>query len=180
MTTTNEIVVFGGGCFWCTEAIFKRLKGVLKVTSGYAGCKMDKPSYYDVSEGNTGYAEVVKIDFDNNLITYNDLLEVFFAVHDPTSMNRQGNDEGTQYRSVIFYTNDKQNDIAEKSIEKMKKAGVNVVTQVQSLDKFYEAESYHQDYYSKNSYEPYCQLIISPKLQHLREKFGEKLKEQEL
>ncbi len=179
MKTKNEIAVFGGGCFWCTEAIFKMLKGVVSVTSGYAGGQMDNPSYYKVSEGNTGHAEVIRIEFDPKVIPYRDLLDVFWHTHDPTTLNRQGADSGTQYRSVVLYGNDEQKKIAEESLKDLKKSGEfknPIVTEIKPLDKFYEAEDYHKNYYEKYSFEPYCQVVISPKLQHLREKYSSKLK----
>lgn len=174
-----ETAVFGGGCFWCTEAIFKSLKGVEKVTSGYSGGKMGNPSYHDVSSGGTGHAEVIKIEFDPKIIPFQDLLDVFFHTHNPTSLNRQGNDIGTQYRSIILYTTEEQKKIIEESINKLKESKEYespIVTEILSLDKFYEAEEYHKNYYDNHKDEPYCQLVISPKLQKLREKYSEKLK----
>ena len=175
----TQTAVFGGGCFWCTEAIFKSLKGVESVLPGYAGGKMTHPTYYDVSEGGTGHAEVIKIEFDPTIIPYADLLDVFWHTHNPTSLNRQGNDVGTQYRSVILYTSEEQKKIAEESLKKLidsKTYESSVVTEIKALDTFYEAESYHKDYYAKHSDDPYCEVIISPKLQKLREKYSDKLK----
>ncbi len=173
----KQIAIFGGGCFWCTEAIFKMLKGVISVTPGYAGGTMENPSYYDVSEGNTGHAEVIRIEFDPAAIPYQDLLEIFFHTHNPTTLNRQGNDIGPQYRSLILYTNSQQKKIAAATLEK-KSGEFNgpIVTEIKPLDKFYPAEDYHKNYYEKYPFEPYCQVVISPKLQHLREKYSAKLK----
>ncbi len=174
-----ETVVFGGGCFWCTEAIFKSLKGVEKVTPGYAGGVMNNPGYYEVSSGETGHAEVIKIEFDPEVIPFKDLLDIFFHTHNPTSLNRQGNDVGTQYRSIILYTTEKQKKITEENIKKLKESKEYenpIVTESTPLGQFYEAEEYHRDYFYKNKDEPYCQLIISPKLQKLKEKYSEKLK----
>ena len=163
------------GCFWCTEAIFKRLKGVSSVVSGYAGgnpsADGENPSYEKVSEGSTQHAESIQIQFDPSIISYEKILEVFWATHDPTTLNRQGADIGTQYRSVIFYSDLKQKRIAEK----LKKPSF--VTQIVPLDKFYEAEDYHQNFYDKNKSYPYCQIIISPKIQKLLEQFKKDVKE---
>ena len=175
----SETAVFGGGCFWCTEAVFQRLKGVVKVTSGYAGGAMDNPGYHDVSEGSTGHAEVVKIEFDSEVISYPDLLEVFWNVHNPTTLNQQGADVGTQYRSIILYTSDKQKKKAEESLRKLeesKQYDGKIVTEIKPLNKFFYAEDYHKDYYNKNKEEPYCQLVINPKLEKLKLKFSAKLK----
>ncbi len=166
MASKEEIAVFGGGCFWCTEAIFQKLRGVVSVASGYAGGKMENPTYEDVSTGATGYAEVIKIEFDPSQIGYPELLTVFFATYDPTT-NRQGEDIGSQYRSIIFYTTNEQKKQAESYIKKNKA----IVTELKPLLKFYEAEKYHQKYYQKNPSKAYCQLVISPKLSQLREKF---------
>ena len=163
----------GGGCFWCTEAIFKRLKGVTSVVSGYAGGTMENPSYEKVSQGSTGYAEAIQIKFDPSIISYEKILEVFWATHDPTTLNRQGADVGTQYRSAIFYHDLKQKEIAEKSKQS------SFVTEIVPLDKFYKAEEYHQNFYEKNKSSPYCQIVINPKIQKLIEKFGKDVKENE-
>lgn len=176
----SDSAYFGGGCFWCTEAIFKMLKGVKSVTPGYAGGHAQNPSYYDVVEGETGHAEVIRIVFDPKIIPYEDLLEVFWHTHDPTSLNKQGADEGTLYRSVILYTDEHQKQAAEhslKQLEKDKEFKNPIVTEIVPLDKFYEAEDYHKNYYEKYSFEPYCQLVISPKLAHVREKYSTKLKD---
>jgi peptide-methionine (S)-S-oxide reductase len=176
----NEVAVFGGGCFWCTEAIFMRLKGVGKVTSGYAGGKIKDPNYYEVSEGTTGHAEVIKIEFDPQIISYETLLEVFFATHNPTTLNRQGADAGTQYRSIILYTTEEQKKEAEKYIQKLGASGDYdnpIVTEIKELDNFYDAETYHQKYYDTNKDAPYCQLVISPKIDKLLHTFGKLVKD---
>ncbi len=177
-----QTAVFGGGCFWCTEAVFLRLKGVITVTSGYAGGSSEHPTYESVSMGNTGHAEAIQIEFDPAQISYQDLLDVFFHTHDPTTLNRQGNDSGTQYRSVILYQNEDQKQAAENSIARLTAEHAfdqPIVTEVKALDKFYSAEAYHQQYYDNNQYQPYCQIVISPKLQKFEEKFKHLLKTQE-
>ncbi|MBI4085428.1 MAG: peptide-methionine (S)-S-oxide reductase MsrA [Candidatus Liptonbacteria bacterium] len=172
----NKVAVFGGGCFWCTEAVFSELKGVISVMPGYSGGTMANPSYEDVCLGKTGHAEVIKITYDPGQITYNNLLTIFFATHDPTAVNRQGNDVGTQYRSVVFYADEEQKREAEKFIENLNVSGPKVVTEVKPLENFYEAEEYHRNYYKNNSSAPYCQVVISPKLDKLKEKFSRLLK----
>lgn len=172
----KETVVFGGGCFWCTEAVFEMLKGVLLVMPGYAGGTTKDPTYERVCGGDTGHAEVIKIKYDPDLIAYEDLLTVFFASHDPTTLNRQGADVGSQYRSVIFYTTPEQKQKAEKFINDL---GEGIVTEVKPLDQFYEAESYHRQYYTKNKSAPYCQVIINPKLEKIKERFNILLKQNE-
>jgi peptide-methionine (S)-S-oxide reductase len=179
MNEKIEVAVFGGGCFWCTEAIFEELKGVISVKSGYAGGSTRDPSYEQVSTGKTGHAEVIKIEFNPKQIAFSDLLTVFFASHDPTTLNRQGMDVGTQYRSMILYTNEKQKEIAEKFIKKLNASAKKekpIVTEIKPLDKFYEAEDYHQDFYKKNPNQTYCQIIINPKLRKLQKEFSELLK----
>lgn len=179
MNILHQVVVFGGGCFWCTEAVFKMFKGVISVEPGYAGGVKEKATYRDVSGGNTGHAEVIKIDFDPSKISYRDLLTVFFGSHDPTTPNRQGADVGTQYRSVIFYTTIEQREQAEKFITELNKSnamGESIVTEVAPLEAFYPAEQYHKDYYAKNLEQVYCQLVINPKLEKVQEKFAELLK----
>ena len=168
--------VFGGGCFWCTEAIFQMLKGVSKVEPGYAGGEMENPSYERVSEGNTGHAEVIRITYDPVVISYEDLLTVFFGSHDPTTPNRQGNDVGEQYRSVIFYSDESEKGVAEKIIKDVDASltdGTQVVTQLVPLQNFYPAESYHKDYFKVNKSAPYCELIIEPKVEKVRKRFAE-------
>ena len=166
----------GGGCFWCTEAVFRELKGVVSVMSGYADGSKPDPTYEEVSGGTTGYAEVIKIEYDPAVISFKDLLTVFFAAHDPTTPNRQGADVGTQYRSVILFTAPEQEKEAREFIAELSKEGQKVVTELKPLEKFYEAEDYHRNYYQKNQNQPYCQLIISPKLEKLKEKFYKLLK----
>ena len=174
-----ESAVFGGGCFWCLEAVFARLKGVESVVSGYAGGTKENPTYKEVCSGKTGYAEVMKIEYDSQIISLDDLLTVFFAMHDPTTMNRQGADAGTQYRSIILYSNDSQKKKAENSIKKLGKDNIfenQIVTELKKLEKFYPAEKHHQKYFENNPVNPYCQVNISPKVAKLREKFGELMK----
>ncbi|HEY4495910.1 MAG TPA: peptide-methionine (S)-S-oxide reductase MsrA [Candidatus Paceibacterota bacterium] len=170
--TKNEITVFGGGCFWCTEAVFLELKGVISVAPGYAGGTKVNPTYENVSSGITGYVEVIRIKFNPKIITYNDLLTVFFASHDPTTLDRQGADVGSQYRSVIFYTTPQQKKAAEKFIAKLNfDHSPKVVTTVQPLSGFFPAEDYHRGYYQNNQNVPYCQIVINPKLEKLKNKF---------
>jgi peptide-methionine (S)-S-oxide reductase len=180
MQSSNlQMAIFGGGCFWCTEAIFKSLNGVISVSSGYAGGKFVNPTYEQVSSGATGHAEVNRIEFDPAVIPFNDLLEIFFELHDPTSLNRQGNDIGEEYRSVIFYTTDKQRQQAGEYVKRLdlsKKHTKPIVTEIKPFTEFYMAESYHQNYYENNKSQIYCRLIISPKLEKLKEKFNNKLK----
>ena len=179
MITQHESVVFGGGCFWCTEAVFLKLKGVISVTSGYAGGNVDNLNYYEVSAGDTMHVEVIKVVFNPKIISFKNLLIVFFAVHNPTSLNRQGNDIGTQYRSVIMFTNEKQKQESEEAIKKINYSGEfdsPVVTEVVLLGKFFTAEEYHQNYYQKNIDQPYCTYVIAPKLEKLQEKYKNLLK----
>jgi peptide-methionine (S)-S-oxide reductase len=181
MTKKEKIktAVFANGCFWCTEAVFSMLKGVQSVKSGYTGGMTKNPTYEQVCNGNTGHAEAIKITYDSSLVSYGDLLTVFFNTHDPTTLNRQGNDVGTQYRSAIFYADEEQKEKAEALIKELngKKAyDKSVVTEVQPLTEFYEAEDYHHDYYKNNSSQPYCQLVIAPKLKKLQKGFVELLK----
>ena len=175
----SAVAVFGGGCFWCTEAVFDELRGVKSVASGYAGGSTKNPTYEEVCGGRTGHAEVIKIEFDPGEIAFKDLLTVFFATHDPTTLNRQGNDVGTQYRSAIFYANEEQKREAEAFIKELndsKAFGKSVVTTLEPLGEFYEAEDYHQKYYANNPYQPYCQYMIPPKLQKLHKQFTDLLK----
>ena len=174
-----KTAVFGGGCFWCTEAIFQMLKGVSKVEPGYAGGDMENPSYEKVSMGNSGHAEVIRLTYDPEIISYEDLLAVFFGSHDPTTPNRQGADVGEQYRSVIFYNDEEEKATAErvaKEIQESLKDGTSVVTQILPLEKFYTAESYHQNYYKTNTSAPYCQLVIEPKIEKVKKRFAELVK----
>lgn len=173
-----ETAVFGGGCFWCTEAVFKMLKGVSEVLPGYSGGTTKNPTYEEVSSGKTGHAECTKVVFNPNEIQYKDLLTVFFGSHDPTTLNRQGADIGTQYRSVIFYTNDNQKKVAEsfiKDINESNKLGKPVVTELLPLNEFYVAENYHKDYYERNKDAPYCEIVINPKLEKVVKQFAELL-----
>lgn len=179
MSNKLETAVFGGGCFWCTEAVFQNLRGVVSVLPGYAGGRVPNPTYEQVSSGMTGHVEVSKIEFNPDQITFHDLLEVFFATHDPTTQDRQGNDVGEQYRSVVFYVNDRQRAEAENVIRQLqasKAFNAPIVTQVQPLNAFYQAEDYHQQYYSRNQDKPYCRLVIDPKLAKFRAQFAKKLK----
>jgi peptide-methionine (S)-S-oxide reductase len=176
---TLETAVFGGGCFWCTEALFKELRGIISVMPGYAGGTVENPSYEAVCGGKTGHAEVIRIEFDPGQIAFNDLLTVFFATHDPTILNRQGNDVGTQYRSIILYSSDAQKHDAEAFIKKLNESdehGKPVVTEVVPFTKFYEAEDYHHNYFKNNPSQSYCQVIIEPKVQKLEKAFAELLK----
>lgn len=170
----KEIAIFGGGCFWCTEAIFERLKGVISVESGYAGGNKNNPNYEDVSGGGTGHAEAIRIEFDPEKISYEDLLTVFFFTHDPTTLNRQGADIGTQYRSAVFYSDDNQKVKVEqfiKELENNKAYEKPIVTEIKPLANFYPAEKYHQKYYEKNKSAPYCEIVIAPKLEKLEKRF---------
>lgn len=174
-----EQAIFGGGCFWCTEAVFQDLKGVIKVSSGYMGGHHPNPSYEDICTGRTGHAEIIKIDYDPKIISFEELLLIFFKTHDPTTLNRQGNDTGTQYRSVIFYSNQEQKAAAVKMIDQLEKDLVYdnpIVTEISPVSEFYEAEDYHQNYYNDNAHKSYCVYVIQPKLQKFIKEFGDKLK----
>jgi peptide-methionine (S)-S-oxide reductase len=176
---STEIAIFGGGCFWCTEAVFQNLRGVKKVTSGYAGGQTQDPTYEDVSNGDTGHAEVIQIEFDPQVIPYATLLEVFWHTHDPTTRNQQGADVGTQYRSIILTTTDEQAQIAEESKTAQAASGEfhgPIVTEIQPLSTFYPAESYHQRFYENNADKPYCQVVISPKLTKVMKEYGQLMK----
>lgn len=179
MNKKTEVVVLGGGCFWCLEAMFQRLAGVLSVTSGYSGGTEKNPTYQRVCAGFTGHAEVVRIEFDPTIISFEKLLEIFWDIHDPTLKNRQGNDIGSQYRSILLYTTEQQKMIAEDKKKKLDEEHIYknpVVTEIKSLDVFYPAEDYHQMYYSENSLQPYCSVIIGPKVKYFTEKYKEWLK----
>ena len=156
-----QTTYFAGGCFWCVEAVFQRIQGVTLVESGYCNGSTIDPTYQDICTGSSGHAEVVKITFDETIVSFEDLLQVFFSTHDATTLNQQGNDKGTQYRSAVFYTNDEQQTQAKQFIEKL---GDNIVTEVTELDVFYTAEDYHQNYYNNNPSQPYCAMLITPKL----------------
>lgn len=174
-----ELATFGSGCFWCTEAIFSKLKGVESAVSGYSGGKIKNPTYKEVTTGTTGHAEVIQVTYNLEVITYAELLEVFWKTHDPTTLNRQGADVGSQYRSAVFYHNDEQKKLAENYKEKLDKAGIYdnpIVTEITAFDVFYKAEDYHQDYYSYNKAQPYCNYVITPKLEKFKKVFKDKLK----
>lgn len=179
MSPNYKLATFGGGCFWCLEAAFNELQGVISATSGYSGGRMENPSYEAVCNGDTGHAEVVQVSFDPSLISYRELLAAFFAIHDPTTLNRQGNDSGTQYRSVIFYHSDEQKAEAQEMIGTLAREGLwdrPIVTEVLPAPIFYPAEDYHRDYFSRNSQQPYCQVVVAPKVAKLRARFASKLK----
>jgi peptide-methionine (S)-S-oxide reductase len=179
MTEKLETAVLAGGCFWCMEAIFKQIKGIEKVESGYCGGNVKNPSYEEVCTGKTGHAEAVRLIFNPSIISYKQILRIFFTLHDPTSLNRQGNDVGTQYRSEIFYTDEKQREIAENTIKELAEGKIwdkPIVTVLEPLKEFYVAEKYHQDYYKKNPLNPYCFMIIRPKIAKLRKEYLELLK----
>lgn len=170
----TELATFGSGCFWCTEAIFNDIKGVAKVTSGYAGGAVENPTYAEISSGTSGHAEVVQIEFDPSIISYEQLVEVFFLTHNPTTLNRQGHDVGTQYRSIIFYHSPAQQQAAQAVKEKLasEKTFANpIVTEISAFTKFYPAEDYHQNYFANNPDQPYCQAVIDPKVAAARQKF---------
>jgi peptide-methionine (S)-S-oxide reductase len=173
-----EQAVLGGGCFWCVEAMFKELRGVSSVASGYAGGHSDNPSYEKMHMEDTGHAEVIQIMFDPSIITYRELLEIFFTVHDPTTLNRQGNDVGAEYRSIILYADDAQQKTAEDVIKNFATELWDnpIVTEIKPLEKFWPAEDYHQNFFERNPEQAYCQVIINPKLAKFRQKFAEKLK----
>ncbi len=179
MNNDLEIATFANGCFWCTEAIFQRLEGVEKVLPGYIGGKVKNPSYKEVSSGTTGHAEALQIQFDPKIISYRELLDIFFYTHDPTTLNRQGYDVGTQYRSAIFFHDENQKKDAEKIISQLEKEKVytdNIVTEITPYDIFYVAEDYHQNYYNNNKNQGYCRAVINPKLDKFMKKYGSKIK----
>jgi len=175
----SELATLAGGCFWCLEAVFQQLRGVTKVVSGYTGGSVANPSYQAVCSGATGHAEVTQVSFDPTVIAYRDLLDIFFTIHDPTTLNRQGADEGTQYRSAVFYHSAAQRTEAERTIKELETEKVwddPIVTEVVPLEQFYPAEGYHQDYYARNPNQGYCRAVIAPKVAKLRSKYFEKLK----
>ncbi len=180
MSTNNHAVAtLGGGCFWCLEAVYERVEGVTAVTSGYAGGHVPNPSYRQVCNGTTGHAEVVQLEYDPAVITYRDLLEIFFTIHDPTTKNRQGADVGPQYRSIILYHDADQQSTAKAVIDELEAERMfddSIVTEVEPLDTFYRAEAHHQNYYENNSGQPYCQAVIAPKVSKLRKKHADRLK----
>ena len=176
---STELATLAGGCFWCLEAVYKELRGVSRVVSGYAGGHVESPTYREVCDGTTGHAEVVQITFDPSAVSYKELLEVFFTIHDPTTLNRQGADVGTQYRSAVFYHTPEQRETAEQVIAEMSAARVwdsPIVTEVAPLDKFYPAEDYHQNYFEKNPTQPYCSAVVAPKVSKFRKLFLDRLK----
>ncbi len=174
-----EIATFGNGCFWCTEAIFQNLNGVEEAVSGYSGGQVENPTYKQVCSGTTGHAEVLQITFDPEVISYDELLEVFWKTHDPTTLNRQGNDVGTQYRSAVFYNNEEQREKAEKYKKELNAAGAYdkpIVTEITAFEKFYPADDYHQNYFNLNGSQPYCSFVIRPKVEKFEKVFKDKLK----
>lgn len=175
----SDVATLGGGCFWCTEAIFSELRGVEKVESGYSGGTVGNPTYRQVCTGTTGHAEVIQITFDPKTISFESLLRIFFTLHDPTTLNRQGADKGTQYRSIVLYHNQQQKETAEKVIGEINASGVwdkSIVTELVPFNIFYKAEDYHQEYFMNNRGQPYCQIVIAPKVAKLREHFREMLR----
>ena len=171
----TETAVVGGGCFWCVEGAYKIVPGILKITSGFAGGNTENPTYRQVCEGDTNHAEVVKVEYDPAKITFKDVIDLFWDLHDPTTLNRQGHDEGTQYRSIILYTSDEQKKIAEASMAEAKgKFSDPIVTQIVPLKKFYPAEDYHQDYFANNPNQPYCQAVVGPKIAKFKKKLAER------
>ena len=178
-TTNRETATLGGGCFWCLEAVYDEVRGVEDVVSGYAGGLVVNPTYRQVCDGKTGHAEVVRVEFDPTVITFREILEIFFAIHDPTTLNRQGADVGTQYRSAIFCHTPEQKATAQAVIAELNAAHIfdkPIVTEVTGAPRFYPAEDYHQEYFRKNPYQPYCQVVVSPKVAKLRKSFAAKLK----
>ena len=179
MDNTHELATLGGGCFWCLEAVFEQVKGVSRVVSGYAAGHTENPTYKQVCSETTGHAEVVQITFDPGIVSYRTLLDIFFTIHDPTTLNRQGNDRGTQYRSIILTHNDEQRKTAEEVMRAESQGGewnAPLVTQLEPLTKFWPAEDYHQGYFRGNEYQPYCQFVVAPKVQKFRSKFAALLK----
>lgn len=176
-----QTATFAGGCFWCTEAIFRRLKGVQSVTSGYTGGSMENPTYQDVSSGTTGHAEAIQIVFDPSIISYDQLLDIFWHTHNPTTLNQQGADQGTQYRSAIFYHDEEQKNLAEKSKEALESSHEfqdPIVTEIVPFTKFYKAEGYHDNYYENNKNAPYCTIVINPKIQKLLKEYSKEVKDE--
>ena len=179
LNKTQATATLGTGCFWCTEAVFQQLQGVEKVTNGYSGGQAENPTYKQVCNGDTGHAECLNIAYHPSIISFEELLEVFWKTHDPTTLNRQGNDVGTQYRSVVFYHNDEQKKIVENQIAKLNKSGSwnnPIVTTLEPFVKFYAAEDYHQDYFNNNGGNPYCQMVVRPKVEKFEKVFKDKLK----
>lgn len=175
----QEVTTLGGGCFWCLEAVYDELRGVTDVVSGYMGGHVDNPSYRAVCTGTTGHAEVIQVTFDTDVVSFDDILDVFFTIHDPTTLNRQGNDVGSQYRSAIYYHSPEQKAIAERKIAEVNKSGIwdnKIVTEVTEMGVFYPAEDYHQDYFKNNPTQGYCQFVVAPKVAKFRKQYLEKLK----
>jgi peptide-methionine (S)-S-oxide reductase len=175
----KDITILGGGCFWCLEAVFDQLEGVEDVVSGYAGGQIGNPSYEQVCTGGTGHAEVVQVTFDDEAISFKEVLEVFFSIHDPTTPNRQGADVGSQYRSAIFFRTPEQKAVAEQTIEELNAEGIwgsPIVTQLAPFEAFYPAEAYHQEYFARNPYQGYCQVVVAPKVVKFRKKFADRIK----
>jgi peptide-methionine (S)-S-oxide reductase len=175
----TEVATLAGGCFWCLEAVYDELRGVLSVESGYSGGSVENPTYRQVVTGTTGHAEVVRVTFDPEAVSFREILEVFFTIHDPTTLNRQGADVGPQYRSAIFYHDEEQRRVAEELISELEAEGVwddPIVTEVTPFERFYIAEDYHQEYYRNNAYQPYCQVVITPKVAKFRKQYLERLK----
>jgi peptide-methionine (S)-S-oxide reductase len=175
-----QTATLAGGCFWCTEAIFQKLNGVIKVVSGYSGGNIENPTYEQVSSGSTNHAEVIQIEFDPQIISFDTILDVFFATHDPTTLNQQGNDHGTQYRSAIFYHSEEQKDLANKKISQLaqeKHYNSPIVTEITPFTNFFHAESYHSNFYNRNKSYPYCSIVIDPKIQKLLKSFSQLVKE---
>ncbi|MEM9338989.1 MAG: peptide-methionine (S)-S-oxide reductase MsrA [Bacteroidota bacterium] len=175
-----EKATFGSGCFWCTEAVFQRLKGVITAKSGYTGGDVENPTYEAVCTGKTGHAEVIQVEYDPSVVSYTELLEVFWNTHDPTTLNKQGNDVGTQYRSAVFYHDEEQKKLAEAYKEKLDRKEIwkdPIVTEITELTEFYPAEAYHEDYFNKNGNQPYCSFVVAPKVKKFKEVFSDKLKD---
>jgi peptide-methionine (S)-S-oxide reductase len=173
MGNNTETIALGGGCFWCTEAVFKLFEGVVRAEPGYAGGNTKNPSYEEVCTGNTGHAEVLLLEYDSKLMPFEKILDIFFTMHDPTLLNRQGNDVGSQYRSIILYSSEEQKAKAEEFMKKLQKDfNRPIVTELKKLEVFYPAEDYHRDYYKKNHFQPYCLLVIGPKIAKVKKKFG--------
>jgi len=180
MNSQNEITTLGGGCFWCLEAVYDQLDGVLDVVSGYAGGRVPNPDYKSVCSGRTGHAEVIQVTFDPTVISFKEILEIFFTIHDPTTLNRQGADVGTQYRSEIFYHSEEQKNTAEEVIAEIEAAEIwpnPIVTAISALDTFYPAEDYHQEYFQRNPYQGYCRVVVAPKVAKFRQKYAQRLKD---
>jgi peptide-methionine (S)-S-oxide reductase len=176
----TEVATLGGGCFWCLEAVYERVEGVTGVRSGYAGGDRPQPSYQEVCSGDTGHAEVVEVRFDPDTITYREVLEIFFAIHDPTTPNRQGADVGTQYRSVVFHHSEEQKAAVEALVRDLEAEGVwdaPIATEIEPLDTFWPAEDYHREYFRRNPYQPYCQVVVAPKVAKFRQRFAHRLRD---